>query len=821
MSIFQGEARQFGTPARTARPAPDGFTGEVAAAFEAGRRTQNINSFDLLEKEAYGDQIDAVEQETGAQLPSPFAIRAFDEVNDFFKADDLERNMRLGGSTVGDITRFRVKKNKEAFNERLTALRGKFPGAQSLFDRTGLEDRMKKRAQSLEARASEVGLVPGLVGGFGAALTDPITLATAPVGISAKTLLGAVVKNAALNAGIETVLQPGVQAARERLGLPSGLKEGAINIAFAGGAGGALGGGSRLLADLIGLGRASPDPKLRAGAAELERDAEIAATASEAAGDTLDAPAQAAHRERLEAVQRIIEDETPAPKDIATARAEGEPVKISPIRRDVAVTAAGREINVEYGLVELAALIPSHTRSFARNPSFPAGLQPRDRGRAASAAQVARIAADLNPRLLDDAADAGAGAPIIAADGVVESGNGRVLALDKVYAAAGERAKAYKDYLISRNYPADDFAEPVLVRKRLDNLDDQAREAFTREANSRNTAAMSAVEQAASDAKAINPRDFDLLDGDNPAAVKNAQFTRQMIDRIAPEAERGALMDKSGRLSPEGANRMRNAIFAYAYDDEALIARLLDGGDELKSLGNAMLDAAPEWGRLRADLDNGTVDTRVDMRPFLAEAANLVAEARRAGRNVAEFAGQTDIFAGALDARTLAFMRLFFRNEDFTGARARAKIAEELNFYAREARKTDTGPKLFEDVDDPGTRILDAVRGRDGGDPNGSTPGLFDPVEDGGPASLLPEADRGSGGAEAPGGRIGEVDAAAQIARAADDLEGLAENEPLVTGLALGDEGADEITFRTQTKQELAAEFAADEAAINRLKGCI
>lgn len=817
MSIFAAEPQQYGGPALAPAAAPDGFAANVAAAFEAARRTQNVNSFGVLQAEEYAAQIAAVERETGERLQSPLSGR-YDEVEAAWRDRFFE--LRRSGMTVSDIAGLRRDLNIAAYDARLAALREKYPNAASLYGREELDRRMRARAQSLDARFETIGPVAGLVGGLGAALTDPVTLATAPVGVSSKTVLGAVVRNAALNAGIETALQPGVQAARGRLGLSSGFQEGAVNVLFAAGAGGVLGGAGKGAERLIALGRGSPDPVIRAGAAEVERDLEVAALAEEATGAAPTPASLAALNERLDAVQRVIEGDDIAPADVRAVRAEGEAVAFRPVRRDAAVTPTGREVPVEYGIVELSSLRASHTRDFTRNPAYPAELQPRDRGRAASAAQVTKIASDLNPRLLDDAAGAGDGAPIVAPDGVVESGNGRVLALQRVYDAGGDKAAAYRDYLAGRGYPVEGVAEPVLVRRRTGELSDADRAAFTREANARSTAAMSASEQASADAAALKPDDFSVFDGADPTAVKNQNFIRQVVARIAPEAERAAMMDKTGRLSPEGAGRVRNAIFAYAYDDAALVGRLLET-DELKSLGLAMVDAAPEFGRLRADLDAGLVDRRADMRPFIAEAANVVAEARRTGRNVAEFVGQQDIFAGAMDARTAAFLRLFFRNDDFTGVRSRAKIAEELNFYAREARKAKAGPSLLGDDGDPGQRILDALRRGGGGDDAGAAPGLFDAGEDAGAASLLPDAGGGGRGAEAPRGGIEEAEPPAQIAAAADDLAGLPDDEGLVTGaLDVADDGETPV-IRTQTKAELDAEFAADEAAIARLKGCV
>ena len=52
----------------------------------------------------------------------------------------------------------------------------------------------------------------------------------------------------------------------------------------------------------------------------------------------------------------------------------------------------------------------SHDNGLRQNPDFPE-LQPRDRGRAASEAQIAKIENGINPELLAESPKASDGAP--------------------------------------------------------------------------------------------------------------------------------------------------------------------------------------------------------------------------------------------------------------------------------------------------------------------------------------------------------------------------------------------------------------------------
>lgn len=844
MSVLLGEPQRYGGFARTPEPGGAGFVGRAREAASFARRENPIQfGSNLLDNEIFDEEIAAIERDTGVKIPHPVLGR-FDDAEDEIR--ERARVLRNQGFRGENVQMARREVQRRRYSEEIAALKRRFPDAPAFRPENSFEERRKRRAATFEAKAQEGGFLANLAGGVIAAPSDPLNVVTAPIGFTSKTVLGAFAKNAAANAGIQAAAEPLTQERRGELGLDASFEQGAINVAAAGVFGGGLGAGGKLLADalkggrpaLADLGRVQDDPELRAGAYEIDRELEVEADVETASGGPLEPLARVSALDRLNAAERVIDaaeaGDRPSRRDIAALTGEGPPIDARPIRQDVAITPRGREVPVTYAIADLDDLTASHDASLARNPKFPAELQPRDRGRAASAAQIADIAANLDPRLLDRTPSAGDGAPVIRGDGAVISGNGRVLAIARAYDRGFESADRYRAYLEAEGYPVGETARPVLVRIAEATEDLQG---FAREANERSVAAMSAPEQARADAANLKPADFNLLDGPDPSAAKNARFIRAVVAAIAPEAERGALMDAKGALSAEGTRRVRNAIAAYAYDDAALIDNLIEAEGELKSLGQALMDAAPDFARLKSEIEAGAVDPRTDIRAHVGEAAAIVAQARRSGRNVAEFVGQEDMFSGAVDARTVAILRLFFRNEDFTAPRARGRIAEELAFYAREARKADAAPALFGEESDPATRILDAVRQRaDGDDPD--APGLFGPRGDAGAPSLLPEPDTGSRaspqagageGAVTPGAAIEDfsdpLSSAAKKARADEVAEALAELDPdpetrAVTGdLDIDADG--NVSARTQSRAELDAEFAADQAIVERLKGCV
>lgn len=393
------------------------------------------------------------------------------------------------------------------------------------------------------------------------------------------------------------------------------------------------------------------------------------------------------------------------------------------IGEDVAVTASGREVPVTYAIVDAAHLVPSQRDDLSPNPDYPQEMQPRDRTRAASALQIQQIANELNPRLLDQSPKASDGAPIIAPDGVVESGNGRVLAIRRAYAEGLPSAQRYRDYLAERGYPVEGMKAPVLVRVRSAEMSPEERAAFTREANERETLSMSATEQALADAAALPQSLLDQYRGGDVGDAANRPFVRGFLREVVGAADQARMLLPDGALSVEGRRRVEAALLAKAYGDPALISALVEDPDSnIRQIGGALTDAAAQWVAMRGDAAAGRINPAVDITRQLLEAVNVVRRARDERRNVAEFVGQDDIFAGGLDPLTVMFLRAFFRNERFTQPRGRDMIAEFLGYYAEQARKTRPEGGLFGAADVVGPReILEKASERQ----QGGQAGLF------------------------------------------------------------------------------------------------
>lgn len=341
-------------------------------------------------------------------------------------------------------------------------------------------------------------------------------------------------------------------------------------------------------------------------------------------------------------------DESPAPVQSA-AEGKAKPKKVVALkgRQADAVTERGQTIKTQYLVVDINKLITSHDNNLKRNPKFPAELQPRDRGRAASMAQIAKIEGSINPELLAESPKASDGAPIVGPDLVVESGNARTIALRRAYHA--DKALAYKNWLEANaerfgleRYQIPRMERPVLVRMGLGDYD---RIEFARQANESSVAHMSLTEQAQADAARIDDlTDLALNEDGSINMTRSGPFVRQFLSEAVSPSEQGAMMTAEGDLSQQGLQRLRNAIFAKAYGDPELVAMLTESTDtHIKNILNGMMRAAGSVARLK-DLIAAGARHDMDFTGELAGAVRLFAKLKRDKMTVDDYLAQHAMF---------------------------------------------------------------------------------------------------------------------------------------------------------------------------------
>lgn len=387
-----------------------------------------------------------------------------------------------------------------------------------------------------------------------------------------------------------------------------------------------------------------------------------------------------------------LSDRAPA-KPAAASATPGAAVAAPSIGTTVR-SPSGRKVTVQYRLAEAGDLTGSHGADLKPNPAYPTELQPRERGRMASAAQIAEMAGNLDPESLGASAEVGTGAPIIGPDGVVESGNGRLAAIQRAYAEGGESAAKYRAWLEAQGYDTKGMREPVLVRARTSDLTPAERVRWSQEGNKAPILDMGAGEVAKVDASRISNDLLDKYQGGDIDSAANRDFVRGFSNEVLEPGERGKFATTDGVLSVEGAQRVRNALLHKAFGDSSLVAALAEAGDEnIKAFGRSLMDAAGPLARLRAGIEAGRTDPKVDIVPDLLDAARMVADARRRGVSLSDVVAQQDVFNQPAPLAVDLLRRAY--GADLTGRISGAKFAEVLSVYAAGAEKQAAEGNLF------------------------------------------------------------------------------------------------------------------------------
>ena len=407
---------------------------------------------------------------------------------------------------------------------------------------------------------------------------------------------------------------------------------------------------------------------------------------------------------RMTTLQRGVQDAMEGASNLVdipaapVASAQSAPAPAAPASApsvgDAVYTPSGQRVGVRYELADAGDLVTSHGPDMAPNPAYPAELQPPDRSRAASEAQVARIAGQLQPERLGASSTATDGAPIIGPDSVVESGNGRVLALRRAYQQGGQQADNYRAWLESQGHDTSGMAQPVLVRRRTTDLTPAERVQFAAEGNTATPLAMSAPERAAGDARKLTPDVLDTLKPGDVTDPANRDFARSFVRNVVEPGQEGAFAAADGSLSQEGAARVRAAINHRAYDDGGLTASLAESTDpHAKVFAQGMQDAAPSMAKLRAGIERGEVDPAVDIAPSLVEAARVVQSARQRGISLADAVAQQDAF-NPVSANAVRLLQHAY-GENLAGRMSREAFANSLALYGQRAAEQHAAGSLF------------------------------------------------------------------------------------------------------------------------------
>jgi len=367
-----------------------------------------------------------------------------------------------------------------------------------------------------------------------------------------------------------------------------------------------------------------------------------------------------------------------------------------PERVRTVTTPGGSKVNTAFEVVDASNLTAAT-----------GDLQNRDRSRASTDIQVQDIFSNFDPERLGESLESDRGSPIVGPDNTVESGNGRVMAINKVYDESPEKADAYRNFIEGQGFDTSGFERPVLVRRRIDRMTPEQRSKFVRESNMDTKLQLSTSEKAQTDAASLTPDVMGLMASPDVSASANQGFVRAFLSKL-PTQEQAAFLDKEGRLSADGIRRLRTAVKSSAYGDADLINTLDESQDNnIKSIGGALEDVAPAWRRMLDAIRDGEVAPEMDTTKQLVEAAKIVRDVRNKGMKIGDFLSQQDAF-NPLDPVTERFIRSFY-NESLGRAAGREAIADALNKYARRAAEQTTSEGLFGRESMSPTAILDGA----------------------------------------------------------------------------------------------------------------
>lgn len=349
-----------------------------------------------------------------------------------------------------------------------------------------------------------------------------------------------------------------------------------------------------------------------------------------------------------------------------------------------------RKLETEPMLVELSDVISSEV------PGYQKELQPRDRTKQESEVQISGIIADFDPSRLMFDPSADRGAPIVNENGHVESGNGRIMVLRRIYANRPELATDYKNELILNGFNIEGMKNPVLVQRRLTPLTPRQIVDFVETQNKPSVLEPGPTEIAKRDALRIDISMLNKIPESGDWTHPN--FIRAFMNNVTPN-EMGGLMEK-GILTPKGYSRIRNAIFYLAYGDAQSLSRIaVVPDDNVASISKALIKNAANFAKIRASISEGKTDPGFSSEPLI-DAVNRISDMRDRGFGFKEYLNQQDVF-NPIPPMTEQFMNLFYSDKTRNLAvtdKARAigveRITEGLKYYSTEALKISPDPDL-------------------------------------------------------------------------------------------------------------------------------
>lgn len=241
---FLSTDMQLGNQAAAYKPATFGEVVQ-SAMYAFGQRT-GYEAAPILETAQDYSERESLLNERFAPDELTKLIGTDQELKDEALRRDIEKGIPLDRNYLPDITAIKSERLNSAIIQGREQDPARWQGIKTN-DELREEKRNRARAamesyQDVVSRASSTSALAGsLVGGLGAAFTDPINVATLPFGATAGMgILKAIKTEALLNAAVEAAEIPLVASWQKELGYKYGVGDAALDVAFAGAGGAAF-----------------------------------------------------------------------------------------------------------------------------------------------------------------------------------------------------------------------------------------------------------------------------------------------------------------------------------------------------------------------------------------------------------------------------------------------------------------------------------------------------------------------------------------------------------------------------------------------------
>lgn len=314
---------------------------------------------------------------------------------------------------------------------------------------------------------------------------------------------------------------------------------------------------------------------------------------------------------------------------------------------------------MQYRLVEMDDLVASHDIRFELNPRFPQELQARMRNLQTHQNYIRTIINEFNPgEMLIDTKFTDTGTPIIGPDMVVESGNGRVIVLQTM---VDENNAGYEKYLEAiRNEflntygfsedALDNMKHPVLVRVRLDDVEDRI--GFAEDANKDRKMGSAQIEVAK---KAAEKLDVNVLSRvtimNNFKGTAEADANLELIlNYLKANPDHASLITGEADLNSLGVRALRNAVLYYAFggsrSGESLLANMMDVETIPLNIVSGLENGSVRLAWLEGRIREGGYNEKYAFAGDLADAILAYQQIKRTKLSMSDFGAQMSSIHG-------------------------------------------------------------------------------------------------------------------------------------------------------------------------------